>query len=206
MKVEAESFKVLSVETRIKIIELLKKHSVDVSQEISTQTILVNEPRGRARLLKGEGRNMKIIANVPYASGSDMEFATIKGRDYAFAGSFASVKDGGGLHVIDITDPAAHYHDVHRRTPAQSTPSSPVEARGATDVRSPTNLRGACDTQSPGLIPWSDPLACRRAGTFRPCPFGQRPAQPSARTRAWTSAKSVAALRTHRNSSRARTC
>lgn len=56
--------------------------------------------------LKGEGVNMKIIANIPYASGSDMEFATINGRDYAFAGSFASVKDGGGLHVIDITNPA----------------------------------------------------------------------------------------------------
>jgi hypothetical protein len=34
-----------------------------------------------------------------------MEFATIKGRDYAFAGSLASIKDGGGLHVIDITNP-----------------------------------------------------------------------------------------------------
>lgn len=56
--------------------------------------------------LKGEGVNMKIIANIGYASGSDMEFATIKGRDYAFTGSFASVKDGGGLHVIDITNPA----------------------------------------------------------------------------------------------------
>jgi hypothetical protein len=56
--------------------------------------------------LKGEGRNMKIIANIPYSSGSDMEFATIKGRDYAFAGSYAPVKEGGGLHVIDITNPA----------------------------------------------------------------------------------------------------
>jgi hypothetical protein len=56
--------------------------------------------------LKGEGANMKIIANIPYSSGSDMEFATIKGRDYAFAGSFAPVKDGGGLHVIDVTNPA----------------------------------------------------------------------------------------------------
>ncbi len=55
--------------------------------------------------LKGEGKNMKIIANVPYTGGSDMEFATIKGRDYAFTGSFAQVKDGGGLHVIDITNP-----------------------------------------------------------------------------------------------------
>jgi hypothetical protein len=66
-------------------------------------------PAGAARKnapLKGEGRNMEIVANIGYASGSDMEFATIKGRDYAFAGSFASVKDGGGLHIIDITNPA----------------------------------------------------------------------------------------------------
>ncbi|MFE6741959.1 endonuclease/exonuclease/phosphatase family protein [Streptomyces tubercidicus] len=49
---------------KTKIIELLKKHSVDVSQEISTQTILVNEPRGQARLLKGEGRNIEVRAEV----------------------------------------------------------------------------------------------------------------------------------------------
>lgn len=55
--------------------------------------------------LKGKGVGMKIVANIGYSSGSDMEFATIKGRDYAFAGSFAPLKDGGGLHVIDITNP-----------------------------------------------------------------------------------------------------
>ena len=55
--------------------------------------------------LTGEGVNMKIIANVAYAGGTDMEFTTIKGRDYAFAGSWAPVKDGGGLHVIDVTNP-----------------------------------------------------------------------------------------------------
>ncbi len=68
----------------------------------------VATPAGAARKnapLKGEGVNMKIIGNVGYPSGSDMEFATIKGRDYAFAGSFAAAKDGGGLHVIDITNP-----------------------------------------------------------------------------------------------------
>ena len=66
-------------------------------------------PAGAARKnapLKGEGRNMKIVANIGYAGGSDMEFATIKGRDYAFTGSFAPIADGGGLHVIDVTNPA----------------------------------------------------------------------------------------------------
>jgi endonuclease/exonuclease/phosphatase family metal-dependent hydrolase len=47
-----------------RIIELLKKHSVDVAQEISTRTILVNEPRGRARLLKGQGRNIEVRGEV----------------------------------------------------------------------------------------------------------------------------------------------
>jgi endonuclease/exonuclease/phosphatase family metal-dependent hydrolase len=47
-----------------RIIELLRKHSVDVAREISTQTILVNEPRGRARLLKGEGRNIEVRPEV----------------------------------------------------------------------------------------------------------------------------------------------
>ncbi len=60
--------------------------------------------RNRAPL-KGEGEGMKIVANVGYSGGTDMEFATIKGRDYAFAGSWAAVKDGGGVHVIDITKP-----------------------------------------------------------------------------------------------------
>lgn len=65
-------------------------------------------PAGAARKnapLKGEGVNMKIVANVGYPGGSDMEFLTVKGRDYAFAGSFAPVKEGGGLHVIDVTNP-----------------------------------------------------------------------------------------------------
>ncbi|MGW6708302.1 endonuclease/exonuclease/phosphatase family protein [Streptomyces sp. NPDC054956] len=49
-----------TADDKTKIIELLKKHSVDVSQEISTQTILLNEPRGRAKLLTGEGSNIGV--------------------------------------------------------------------------------------------------------------------------------------------------
>lgn len=49
---------------KTKIIELLVKHSVGVSKKISTQTILVNEPRGRARLLKGKGRNIEVRPEV----------------------------------------------------------------------------------------------------------------------------------------------
>ncbi|HYI44250.1 MAG TPA: hypothetical protein VE174_02145 [Actinomycetota bacterium] len=71
---------------------------------LSTFAIPVGAKRNPAPL-KGEGKNMKIVANVPYTGGTDMELTTIKGRDYAFAGSWASVKDGGGVHVIDITKP-----------------------------------------------------------------------------------------------------
>jgi hypothetical protein len=59
----------------------------------------------KANPLKGEGEGLEIIANIPWTGGSDMEFTTIKGKEYAFAGSFAAIKDGGGLHVIDITNP-----------------------------------------------------------------------------------------------------
>ncbi|HET7482827.1 MAG TPA: hypothetical protein VFK89_08200 [Actinomycetota bacterium] len=58
--------------------------------------------------LKGEGKNMKIVANVGYPGGTDMEFATIKGHDYAFAGSASGVggAKAGALHVINIDNPA----------------------------------------------------------------------------------------------------
>ena len=58
--------------------------------------------------LKGTGKNMKIVANVPYQGGTDMEFATIKGNDYAFAASAPSVGGAktGGLHVINVNNPA----------------------------------------------------------------------------------------------------
>ncbi|HVM34484.1 MAG TPA: hypothetical protein VM784_04000 [Actinomycetota bacterium] len=57
--------------------------------------------------LKGEGENLDIVANVEYQGGTDMEFATIKGRDYAFAGSAPGVGGAaaGALHVIDVTTP-----------------------------------------------------------------------------------------------------
>jgi hypothetical protein len=54
--------------------------------------------------LKGEGEGLKIVANVGYEGGSDMEFATIKGHDYAFASQMPGA-DGGGLHVINIDKP-----------------------------------------------------------------------------------------------------
>jgi hypothetical protein len=56
--------------------------------------------------LKGEGKGLKIVANVDTGSGTDMEFATIKGREYAFVASRSVDNDRkGGLNVIDVTKP-----------------------------------------------------------------------------------------------------
>ena len=54
----------------------------------------------------GTGEGLTYVKNIKYEFGTDMELATIDGRDYAFAGSAAPVAQGGGLHVIDVTDPA----------------------------------------------------------------------------------------------------
>ena len=64
-------------------------------------------PQRSGAPLKGEGEGLKIVANIPYAGGTDMEFATIKGRDYAFAASAPGVGSAelGALRVIDVTDP-----------------------------------------------------------------------------------------------------
>jgi hypothetical protein len=56
---------------------------------------------------EGTGEGLTYVKNINYEFGTDMELTTIDGRDYAFAGSAAPVTEGGGLHVIDITDPAA---------------------------------------------------------------------------------------------------
>jgi hypothetical protein len=57
--------------------------------------------------LKGEGEGLKLIANIAYQGGTDMEFLTVKGRDYAFAGAAPGVGGAqtGALRVIDITTP-----------------------------------------------------------------------------------------------------
>jgi hypothetical protein len=53
--------------------------------------------------LQGEGEGLELVANIPYRGGSDMEFARIRGRDYAFTGSLNA--EDGGLRVIDVTNP-----------------------------------------------------------------------------------------------------
>ena len=57
--------------------------------------------------LKGEGQGLKLVANIPYQGGTDMEFLSYKGREYAFTGAAPGVggAKAGGLRVIDITNP-----------------------------------------------------------------------------------------------------
>lgn len=59
----------------------------------------------RSAPLEGEGEGLKLVANLEWPGGTDMELATIRGRDYAFAYSRATIAEGGGLHVIDVTKP-----------------------------------------------------------------------------------------------------
>ncbi|MDQ3915059.1 MAG: hypothetical protein M3323_06965 [Actinomycetota bacterium] len=56
--------------------------------------------------LKGEGEGLKLIKNIPTGSGTDMEFATIKGHEYGFVASRSTAdKPTGGLYVINVDNP-----------------------------------------------------------------------------------------------------
>ncbi|MEX2196139.1 MAG: hypothetical protein WD844_12715 [Thermoleophilaceae bacterium] len=67
-------------------------------------------PCAAAAAQEGEhSPNMSFVENLPYEAadadgtpnfGTDIEFATISGREYALAGSYEN-----GLHIVDITDP-----------------------------------------------------------------------------------------------------
>ncbi|MCA1822765.1 MAG: hypothetical protein LC640_00535 [Frankia sp.] len=52
---------------------------------------------------EGVGKDLRPVAHITYKSGTDLEFATVKGRDYAVAPSESSAE--GGLRLIDITKP-----------------------------------------------------------------------------------------------------
>ena len=60
---------------------------------------------GRAPL-KGVGEGLKLVANLPTGSGTDMEFATIKGHEYGFVASRTTEGGGpGGLNVVNVDNP-----------------------------------------------------------------------------------------------------
>ena len=56
--------------------------------------------------LTGEGQGLKLIKNIPTASGTDMEFATIKGHEYGFVAARTTANSpNGGLYVINVDKP-----------------------------------------------------------------------------------------------------
>src|SRR5688500_5143059 len=59
--------------------------------------------------LAGEGEGLKLIANLNTGSGTDMEFATIKGHEYGFVASRTTTPDAvaGGLSVLNVDNPEA---------------------------------------------------------------------------------------------------
>ena len=59
-------------------------------------------PAAPLALAQGTGRDMVPIANIPYTNGTDLEFATVNGHDYAIAPA-----QGSGLRVINIDNPAS---------------------------------------------------------------------------------------------------
>src|SRR4051794_27765986 len=56
---------------------------------------------------QGTGTDLRPVANLKYKGGTDLEFVTIKGRDYAVVPSEKSKSSGaiGMLRIIDITTP-----------------------------------------------------------------------------------------------------
>ena len=75
----------------------------DPFDKVVFKTVLEPQTEG------GIAKNMEFVANTPYdvvegasrgMAGTDIEFARIGGRDYAFAGTYIN-----GLQIVDITDP-----------------------------------------------------------------------------------------------------
>jgi len=75
---------------------------------IATSILANASARPAGAPLKGEGKGLKLVANLPTGSGTDMEFATIKGHEYGFVTSRTVGTDGppGGLNVVNVDNPA----------------------------------------------------------------------------------------------------
>ena len=67
-------------------------------------------PKPQPAPLTGEGQGLKLIKNIPTGSGTDMEFATIKGHEYGFVASRSTGDNAnGGLNVINVDNPEKAY-------------------------------------------------------------------------------------------------
>jgi len=65
-------------------------------------TVPVSAAPPAAPLAEGVGRDVVPVAHIPYQSGTDIEFATVKGHHYAVA---PSQGNNGGLRIINIDKP-----------------------------------------------------------------------------------------------------
>lgn len=131
-----------------------------------------------APLAQGVGKDMVPVAHIPYTSGTDIEFATVKGRDYAVAPSEGS---NGGLRIIDISRP-----EKPRLTGFLSCPvtQNDVQVRGTLVLMGVDGGVSSADSDAPcfsrigtraelGLLVVSiaDPARPRTVG-FVPVPYG----------------------------------
>jgi hypothetical protein len=53
----------------------------------------------------GEGEGLEFVKNLPTGTGTDAEVVQIGKKTYAFATSRAALADGGGVNIIDVTNP-----------------------------------------------------------------------------------------------------
>jgi len=75
------------------------------------ETVPLDAPSTESALAPSEGSdNLSLVKNIPYPArngtvanyGTDIEFAKIRGKRYAFAGSYKN-----GMQIVDISDPRA---------------------------------------------------------------------------------------------------
>ena len=73
------------------------------------ETALLGAQTDASALAQSESSdNLSLVKNIPYQArygavanyGTDIEFATVGGRKYAFAGSYKN-----GMQIVDISDP-----------------------------------------------------------------------------------------------------
>ena len=89
----------------------MKTTRVTIAAVTALSALLVLSVQAGARTrssapLEGEGKGLKLVANLNTGSGTDMEFTTIKGHEYGFVAS-RTTADGptGGVNVINVDNP-----------------------------------------------------------------------------------------------------
>jgi hypothetical protein len=74
-----------------------------VSSQAAPKQAFPQEAGSQGQPARGTGTNLTPVSNWRYAGGTDLEFATVKGRDYAVAPSERSSRGVGALRLFDLT-------------------------------------------------------------------------------------------------------